>query len=73
MMHTTLLFLVELKGRAQGLGQDGLDFAPAFLWGEKKQRTVCGCHKFLCNMFATDLKMGTVDHVPFYSALWNSL
>lgn len=73
MMHTTLLFLVELKGRAQGLGQDGLDFASAYLQGGKKQRTVCGCHIFLRHMFATDLKMGTVDHVPFYSALWNSL
>ncbi len=71
MMHTTLLFLVELKGRAQGLGQDGLDFASAC--GGGKQRTVCGCRIFLRHMFATDLKMGTVDHVPFYSALWNSL
>lgn len=36
-MHTTLLFLVELKGRAQGLGQDGLDFAPA-CGGESRER-----------------------------------
>lgn len=68
-MHTSISCWAE--GEAQGLGQD---FSPANLrWGEKKQRTVCGCHIFLRHMFATDLKMGTVDHVPFYSALWNSL
>lgn len=72
MMHTTLLFLAELKGRAQGLGQDGLDFAPAYLRG-KKSRERFAVVTFLRHMFATDLKMGTVDHVPFYSALWNSL
>lgn len=71
-MHTSISCWAE--GEAQGLGQDGMDFSPANLrWGGKKQRTVCSCHIFLRHMFATDLKMGTVDHVPFYSALWNSL
>lgn len=38
-----------------------------------KPKLVCGCHKFLSHTFATDVKMGTDDHVPFYPALLNSL
>lgn len=38
-----------------------------------KTKLVWGCHKFLSHMFATDVKMGTDDHVPFYPALLNSL
>lgn len=38
-----------------------------------KPKLVCGRHKFLSHTFATDVKMGTDDHVPFYPALLNSL
>lgn len=38
-----------------------------------KTRDYCGCQQFLSHKFATDVKMGTDDHVPFYPALLNSL
>lgn len=38
-----------------------------------KPKLVCGCRRFLSHAFATDVKMGTDDHVPFYPALLNSL
>lgn len=57
-MHTTLLFLVELKGKAQGLGQDGLDFAPAFLWGEKSRERFAVVTNFYVTCLLLILKWG---------------
>lgn len=38
-----------------------------------KTRDYSGCQQFISHKFATDVKMGTDDHVPFYPALLNSL
>lgn len=38
-----------------------------------KLKLVCGFHTFLSHTFATDVKMGTDDHVTFYPALLKSL
>lgn len=65
--------LVRGTSRVVGAQVDPLSFHAKAVQMMGKPKVVCGRHKFLSHMFATDVKMGTDDHVPFYPALLNSL
>lgn len=63
----------NLTWRVGGAGADSFFSMQKAVQIMGKPKLVCGCHKFLSHTFATDVKMGTDDHVPFYPALLNSL
>lgn len=61
-----------------GWRMDGFSFFPCkkthtHTWIMGKPKTIVSCQRFLSHKFATDVKMGTDDHVPFYPAILNSL